>query len=647
MLRLSSVFAPSLVLLVLSGCQCAPPVSPGCTSNVDCPSSQVCNTVDDTCVGCLTDGQCESGLCLPDHTCSQCGPNTPCGQGMVCGADGTCKNGCETSTAGCPPGSYCLAGSSTCVACLYDSHCGQGAVCDPNTNQCRPGCSPQNPTCAPGLVCDTAAGACVGCLANVHCPAQQPACNPATQTCVGCLSNASCGGATPFCDVANQICVQCLTDPQCAAGKVCTAGTCTPGCSAANPACPAGQICKVAAGQCVQCIDDAQCGGATPRCETTTNRCVACLPGANDNCPVNQYCRPDFVCERGCKTGADCPSGVCLPDHSCSMCTMDNQCAAGQVCQGGTCTAACGAANPCGAGKQCCEMRCVDFTNDRNNCGACGNVCGAGQSCCNGTCSGLNTNNNCGACGTTCGAGTGCCGNTCRSTTTLTDCGGCGITCTANQFCDGTMCRNITFPEFCANSRVYVIYDGIANDDAATNMLASTIATNCPTTTIIEYGPQSNPAWVDQTTGALLFGGGSTVVTAGGPFANKPVKWMERTSQTTKVYFHTNGIDTFSFKRRSDDLTLVSQPASSCSSHHDVLLVELARDPSSGTLALIAYGVCGGGYGTQAAGWYYANVMLPNRTAYPDSWYLFEWNDTNNDSLPNAGDSFVRITSGL
>lgn len=39
--------------------------------------------------------------------------------------------------------------------------------------------------------------------------------------------------------------------------------------------------------------------------------------------------------------------------------------------------------------------------------------------------------------------------------------------------------------------------------------------------------------------------------------------------------------------------------------------------------------------------------MLPNRAAYPDAWYLFEWNDTNNDSLPNAGDSFVKLASGL
>ncbi len=642
--------SPLLVLsLIVSACQCQPPAAAKpCTVNADCPTAQVCNTVDDSCVECVDDSGCASGLCLPDNTCSKCGPNARCTQGQVCGADGACRDGCETMSAGCPAGSYCLPGSSTCVACTHDSHCGEGAVCDLSTHECRPGCSQQNPRCAPGLVCDVAAGTCVGCLTHANCPPQQPACNPATHTCVGCLSNGDCRtAAAPFCDVANQRCVQCLTDPECGAGQVCLLGACTPGCSAANPQCPMGQTCNTTQGQCVQCVTDAQCGGATPRCEPGSNRCVACLPGPNDNCPAGQYCRADFICERGCKTGADCPSGMCLADHSCSNCTMDSQCSAGQVCQGGNCIAACSASNPCGAGKQCCSSHCVDFQNDPNNCGACGNTCGAGQGCCNGTCANLDTSAHCGACGTSCNAGYGCCSGACRSTTSLTDCGGCNVTCTANQFCDGTACRNITFPEFCANPKVYVIYDGIANDDAATNSLASTIAANCPAMTMIQYGPQSNAQWVDQTTGALLLGGGSTVVTAGGPFANKPVKWMERTSLTTKVYFSTNGIDTFYFKRRSDNATLVTQPASTCSSHHDVLLVELARDPNSGTLALIAYGVCSGGYGTQAAGWYYANVMLPNKSAYPDSWYLFEWTDTNNDSLPNVGDTFLRLASGL
>ena len=106
------------------------------------------------------------------------------------------------------------------------------------------------------------------------------------------------------------------------------------------------------------------------------------------------------------------------------------------------------------------------------------------------------------------------------------------------------------------------------------------------------------------------------MVTAGGPFPNLPVKWLERTRMATKVYFSSNGIDTFYFKKRSDGSIVVTRPSAACSSHNDVFLVELVTDPTSGTLALIAYGLCGGGYGTQTGAWYWANVMLPARTAY-------------------------------
>jgi Cys-rich repeat protein len=538
---------------------------------------------------------------------------------------------------------YCLPGVSTCVECIDDSQCGPGRICD-STHNCRAGCSGTSPACAGGEVCDVDAGTCVGCLSNANCT-QPPVCNPATKSCVGCLTGTDCHGSTLVCDPQTMTCVQCDADNDCGAGKLCQNHACVPGCSQSHSACPNNQVCDTASGKCVACVDDSQCSGSTPRCNTTAHTCVACLPGANDNCPQGEYCRPDFVCERGCKADAECPGGMCV-NHSCTGCLMDSQCAAGLICQGGSCIASCSAQNPCGSGNECCTQRCVNEQTDVNNCGSCGHTCGSGESCCGGQCTTLTTQANCGACGTACGAGSACCGGSCQSTTTLQQCGACGVACGTDQFCDGTQCQNVVFPNFCANKNVYAIYDGISLDNGATNVLASTIVANCSAQTAVQYGPQTNPAWVDQDAGTLLLGSGSTVVTAGGPFADKPVKWMERTSKTTKVYFATNGIDTFYFKRRSDDAVLVTQPAASCDAHHDVLLVELAADPASGTLALIAYGVCSGGYGTQAAGWYYANVMLPNRMSYPDSWYLFQWDDTNGDSLPDVNDSWTKLASG-
>jgi len=88
-------------------------------------------------------------------------------------------------------------------------------------------------------------------------------------------------------------------------------------------------------------------------------------------------------------------------------------------------------------------------------------------------------------------------------------------------------------------------------------------------------------------------------------------------------------------------------PGSACSAHHDQFVTELVTDPMSGTLSLIGYGACSGSQGTRAAAWYYANVILPNRMSYPDSWYVFDWVDGDMDGKPSGGDTFTALAHGL
>ena len=606
----------------LSSCNGCTAPGAQCAVDDDCNDAVKNRCVDNVCVQCVSHADCPSGACRVDGTCAACVTDAQCPAGTRCGPNGDCEVGCSDTNGSCPSGKVCLPGTQRCVDCTLDSQCGPGRVCSPQ-NTCVPGCSPTQPLCPQGQVCNQVTGQCVQCTADAQCPA-----------------------ATPICDPTSSTCVRCLQDAQCPLGQVCANKACVPGCSASH-GCPGGQQCDLASGQCVQCLNDAQCPTGAPRCDPASHTCKACLPGATDNCPVGEYCRADFVCERGCKRGSDCPSGVCLGDHSCQACTTDAQCAAGKVCNNGTCVNGCSAQNPCGGGKQCCAQHCVDYQTDVNNCGACGNVCGAGQGCCAGQCRPLNTQQNCGACGTACITGQACCSGSCQSITTPAQCGACGITCAPGQFCDGATCRTPTFPEFCANSRVYVIYDGIANDNAAANVLASTIVQNCSPQTVVTYSNQTDPTLVDQATGAPLIAAPATLVLAGGPYPSKVVKWLELTQKVTKVYFASNGTTEYYFKRRSDGSVASSLLQALCSPHRDQFLVELVTDPASGNLALIGYGLCSGSYGTQAAGWFYSQVLLPNRASYPDSWYVFDWTDTNNDSVPNAGDTFTKVSSGL
>ena len=246
-----------------------------------------------------------------------------------------------------------------------------------------------------------------------------------------------------------------------------------------------------------------------------------------------------------------------------------------------------------------------------------------------------------------CGLNESCCNHVCTDTTTLANCGTCGNSCAQGDFCDGTQCNAPTYPNFCANTTVYVVHDGITADQTAADLMASTITANCPASVMVHTADQTDASLVDQATGQPLAGSGVTYVFGGGPFANKPIKWLEQTQLATKVYFAaTDGVN-YDWMERGAATPVASMPAASCSAHADQFVTELVTDPMSGTLSLVGYGACTGGKGTLAAAYYYANVLLPNKASYPDSWYVFDWADTNNNSLPDAGDTFTVLAHGL
>jgi hypothetical protein len=245
-----------------------------------------------------------------------------------------------------------------------------------------------------------------------------------------------------------------------------------------------------------------------------------------------------------------------------------------------------------------------------------------------------------------CGSGEGCCDHACKPLDTLTDCGSCGNSCAAGDFCSGYACEAPVYPNFCDNKNVYVIYDGITRDNTAADLMASTITANCPPDVIVHTADQTDPTLVDQTTGQPLGGTGVTYVLGGGPFPNKPLKWLERANDITKIYFDAPDGINFYWRDRTGT-AVATMPGSACSAHRDQFITELVTDPQSGTLSLIGYGACSGGHGTLSAAWFYANVLLPNRMQYTDSWYVFDWTDTDNDSAPSAGDTFTVLAHGL
>jgi hypothetical protein len=194
------------------------------------------------------------------------------------------------------------------------------------------------------------------------------------------------------------------------------------------------------------CTSDVGCGGATPRCDLNSGKCVPCLP-VKDNCPLGMRCIPqngNYLCTSSCVTDKDCPrtdggapasccNGACVDSSSdianCGRCGMSCPLVAhGQPgCAAGMCgLASCnqGFADCNGTAADGCE---VDTTTDAKNCGGCGKPCAAGP----------NASAACmaGSCTITCAKGFADCdknpANGCEvyTDTDLNNCGACGSLC--------------------------------------------------------------------------------------------------------------------------------------------------------------------------------------------------------------------------
>jgi hypothetical protein len=148
----------------------------------------------------------------------------------------------------------------------------------------------------------------------------------------GCTSDAQC---TPY----NLICDLMAGSPsqgKCINGTPCPNGT----------ECNATQFCDPSSHVCVpkNCINTPSLCMQNETCDTMTGQCMVASSGtctADVDCPNDRYCDTQTsMCRLGCRTNADCASGVCDPTHTCQApaggvcgpCTVDADCPANTQC---------------------------------------------------------------------------------------------------------------------------------------------------------------------------------------------------------------------------------------------------------------------------------------------------------------------------
>lgn len=186
------------------------------------------------------------------------------GQAGTAGATGGSTTG---GTAGSGAGGSAGSGGGTTL-CTTDADCADdpaGAVCQVGTGQCVE-CLPSNDTCPPGQFCKASI---------LHCAS-------------GCTDDSDCAGNTPHCKEATNSCAQCVIDEHCAPGEICSSGTCTQGCSDAQP-CPD--------------PNDTCCDHACHPLQTDLNHCGTC----DTICPT--YDNASTVCNTGTCEFGSCAQG--------------------------------------------------------------------------------------------------------------------------------------------------------------------------------------------------------------------------------------------------------------------------------------------------------------------------------------------------
>jgi hypothetical protein len=144
----------------------------------------------------------------------------------------------------------------------------------------------------------------------------------------------------------------------------------------------------------------------------------------------------------------------------------------------------------------------------------------------------------------------------------------------------------------------------------------------------------TNSTYFDPATGAPKFSNGVLVVFAGRG-VNGAVQYYEKTETTSPIYADyavIGGVDSYACFDRQGSVVASLPVSAGQAGTSDMFLVEYFKDANNNKV-FIVYGFAW--KGTYIGGVFFKTNILPNIASFTHSWYIYQWNDTNGNGLPD------------
>jgi len=144
----------------------------------------------------------------------------------------------------------------------------------------------------------------------------------------------------------------------------------------------------------------------------------------------------------------------------------------------------------------------------------------------------------------------------------------------------------------------------------------------------------TNSTYFDPATGAPKVSNSVLVVFAG-PLVNGVVNYYEDTGMSPLhfTYITVGGVPTYAFYDWQGNLAASMPVSAGQAGTSDIFLVEYFKDANNNNVFII-YGFAW--KGTYTGGVFFKAYILPNITGFTHGWYIYQWNDTNGNGLPEA-----------